>query len=189
MTDPANATLKSHKSWYLQGLGAPHWGGLYFCADWWFESSRWSNSRRRTSVLLGCQKDTQTHYEVLFLCPSDKCQLETLSLIDNEMPSAQFHSRKQKKTKLEELLKPTRWCYLYGWNSPLFSSVSCVSIDSLISQHRADIFIGPKITYGTGCWLLWGWTSRQVDRRPVSADAFTDHIWPLVEHLTACDFV
>lgn len=45
-----------------------------------------------------------------------------------------------------------------------FSFVSCVSTDSLFSQHRADIFIGPKISYGTGCWLprpVNKWTGAQ----------------------------
>lgn len=79
------------------------------------------------------------------------------------------------------------WKRLFVWG--YFSVSSCVSTDSLVSQRRADIFIGPEITYGTGCWLLWGWTREQVDRRPVSADAFTGHMWPPVEHVTACDRV
>ena len=71
---------------------------------------------------------------------------------------------------------------------PLFAPESHVSTDSLVSRHRPDILIGPEITFGAGCWLLVG-PGERVDGRPVSADAFTGHIWPLAEHLTACDCV
>lgn len=38
----------------------------------------------------------------------------------------------------------------------LFAPESHVSTDSLVSWHRADILIGPKITFGAACWLLVG---------------------------------
>lgn len=52
---------------------------------------------------------------------------------------------------------------LFVWDA-LLTPVSCVSTDSLVSRHTADILIGPELPGGTGRWLLRWWTGERVDR-------------------------
>lgn len=200
MNDPANAALKSHKLGYLQGPGAPLCGGVALIFLLTNDLSRAGGPTERTDLSdPSCQscasegsKQTLQPWSAHSPCPTGECKLETLTLTDTYYPGAQACSPRSHEieTELNQNLRNCRnppddvICVSEALVeeavsvSPVFAFASCVSTDSLFSQHRADIFIGPEITYGTGCWLLWGWTSEQVDRSPASADAFAGHIWP-----------
>lgn len=185
MNDPANAALKNHKREYLQGEGAPEWrwlGSFFFSLT--NVLNRWEPSGPQSSR-------ASAIYAVILGQPNGHRSTQPPakhSLCHTYVPTGDFKFDWQwgawglalelrTHTVVKEVQQNLKNCWnitnnvifmdevLFG-RSCFFSSVSCISNESLVSQCGADIFIGPKITYGAGFWMLSGWTSERVDRRP-----------------------
>lgn len=97
---------------------------------------------------------------------------------------------KDLKPKLKELLKPCRWSHPYGGSG----QCEAPRRPCVLRQHWLIGFTARPWHFDWPGDHLWDRVlapvrvdSERVDGRLASADAFTGHIWPPVERLTACD--
>lgn len=103
------------------------------------------------------------------------------------MGSTQSSDKTWKSAEICQMMSSVR-VKLFVWDA-LLAPMSCVSTDSLVSRHTADILIGPELPGGTGRWLLCGWTGERVDRHQWVLKHWLATFGPPEEHLTACDCV